>query len=83
MGEFGLAFIKLAKFETEKAMSDAQGSHAADTKRLGTVVIKASRFYRDANIKSAKHMVSTFSCEEIIVIQMLQIKVIHITFYEK
>ena len=63
MGELGLAFIKLAKFEAEKSLLNAQRTHIADTKWLGIASVKASRLYRDANAQSMKHLVSTFECE--------------------
>ncbi|KAL3683251.1 hypothetical protein R1sor_001273 [Riccia sorocarpa] len=56
MGELGLAFIKIAKFETEEAATDAQRVHANNTKRVGTATIKASRFHREANVQSVKHL---------------------------
>ena len=63
MGELGLAFIKLAKFETEKSVLNAHRTHIADTKWLGTASVKACRLYRDANVQSMKHLVSTFQRE--------------------
>ncbi|KAL2629600.1 hypothetical protein R1flu_014286 [Riccia fluitans] len=56
MGELGLALIKIAKFESEEAMTNTQRVHANDTKRIGTATIKASRFYREANVQSVKHL---------------------------
>lgn len=57
MGEMGLAFIKLAKFEAEEATIEAQRVHAANVKRVATAAVKASRFYREANAQSVKHLV--------------------------
>lgn len=56
MGEFGLAFIKISKFETEEAVYNAQRIHATDAKRVATAAVKASRFYREANAQSVKHL---------------------------
>ncbi|MCO5587952.1 hypothetical protein L7F22_041905 [Adiantum nelumboides] len=56
MGELGLAFIKLAKFETEEAVHNSQRTHAADAKRLATAAVKASRFYREANAQSLGYL---------------------------
>ncbi|GLJ38450.1 hypothetical protein SUGI_0782980 [Cryptomeria japonica] len=56
MGELGLAFIKLSKFETEEATFNAQRIRAADCKRVATAAVKASRFYREANAQSVKHL---------------------------
>lgn len=56
MGELGLAFIKLAKFETEEAVHNSQRTHAADAKRLATAAVKASRFYREANAHSLTYL---------------------------
>lgn len=35
MGELGLAFVKLTKFETEEALYDSQRVRAADMKMVG------------------------------------------------
>eukprot|EP00250_Pteridium_aquilinum_P010503 c19434_g1_i1 orf=255-1988(+) len=56
MGELGLAFIKLAKFETEEASHNSQRTHAADAKRLATAAVKASRFYRESNAQSLTYL---------------------------
>uniref|UniRef100_A0A0D6QT31 PX domain-containing protein n=1 Tax=Araucaria cunninghamii TaxID=56994 RepID=A0A0D6QT31_ARACU len=56
MGELGLVFIKLSKFETEEATFNSQRVRAADAKRLATAAVKASRFYREANAQSVKHL---------------------------
>lgn len=56
MGELGLAFIKIAKFETEEAVTSAQRVHGNDAKRIGTAAVKASRCYREANAQSMKHL---------------------------
>ncbi|KAF9591942.1 hypothetical protein IFM89_010300 [Coptis chinensis] len=56
MGELGLAFIKLTKFETEEAMYNSQRIRAADMKRVATAAVKASRFYRESNAQTVKHL---------------------------
>lgn len=56
MGEFGLAFIKLTKFENEQAVLDTQRKRAADMKNLATAAIKASRLYRELNSYTVKHL---------------------------
>lgn len=57
MGELGLAFIKLAKFESENAIYNTQRTHATDAKRLATAAVKVSRFYRESNAQSVRHLV--------------------------
>ena len=61
MGELGLAFIKLAKFETEKTMLPCQSVFVGDAKRTATAAVKASRFYRESNSLCVKHLVSNTS----------------------
>ncbi|GLU11931.1 hypothetical protein SLE2022_286490 [Rubroshorea leprosula] len=56
MGELGLAFIKLTKFENEEAMFNSQRVRAADMKALATAAVKASRFYRELNAQTVKHL---------------------------
>ncbi|XP_042508337.1 sorting nexin 2A-like isoform X2 [Macadamia integrifolia] len=56
MGELGLAFIKLTKFETEEAVFNCQRMRAADMKRVATAAVKASRFYRESNAQTVKHL---------------------------
>ncbi|XP_023536508.1 sorting nexin 2B-like [Cucurbita pepo subsp. pepo] len=56
MGELGLAFVKLSKFETEEAMLESQRVRAADMKNLATVAVKASRLYRELNSQTVKHL---------------------------
>lgn len=58
MGELGLAFIKLTKFETEQATSNTQRVRAADMKNVATASVKASRLYRELNSHTVKHFVS-------------------------
>lgn len=61
MGELGLAFIKLTKFETDEATFDTQRTRAADMKKLATAAVKASRLYRELNAQTVKHLVRKFS----------------------
>ncbi|KAG6497712.1 sorting nexin 2A-like [Zingiber officinale] len=56
MGEIGLAFIKLTKFETEEAVYSSQRIRAADTKNVATAAVKASRLYRELNAQTVKHL---------------------------
>ncbi|XP_078436039.1 sorting nexin 2A-like isoform X2 [Wolffia australiana] len=56
MGELGLTLIKLTKFETEEAVYNAQRVRAADIKRVATAAVKASRFYRESNAHTVKHL---------------------------
>ncbi|KAL9316211.1 hypothetical protein ACSQ67_017212 [Phaseolus vulgaris] len=43
VGELGLAFVKLTKFETEEAIFESQRVRAADMKNVATAAVKASR----------------------------------------
>ncbi|XP_065880750.1 sorting nexin 2B-like [Euphorbia lathyris] len=56
MGELGLAFIKLTKFENEEAIFNSQRVRAADMKNMATAAVKASRFYRELNAQTVKHL---------------------------
>ncbi|KAD3067515.1 hypothetical protein E3N88_35395 [Mikania micrantha] len=56
MGAFGLSFIKLTKFENQHAVVDTQRKRAADMKNLATAAIKSSRFYRELNSRTVKHL---------------------------
>ncbi|KAI4306504.1 hypothetical protein L6164_029776 [Bauhinia variegata] len=56
MGELGLAFVKLTKFETEEAMFDTQRTRAADMRNVATAAVKASRLYRELNTQTIKHL---------------------------
>lgn len=56
MGELGLAFIKLTKFENEEAVFNSQRVRAADMKNVATAAVKASRFYRELNAQTVKHL---------------------------
>ncbi|EEF46032.1 sorting nexin 2B [Ricinus communis] len=56
MGELGLAFIKMTKFENEEAIFNSQRVRGADMKNLATAAVKASRFYRELNAQTVKHL---------------------------
>ncbi|XP_016476934.1 sorting nexin 2B isoform X1 [Nicotiana tabacum] len=56
MGQMGLAFVKLTKFETEQAVYDSQRTRAADMKNVATAAVKASRLYRELNAQTVKHL---------------------------
>lgn len=60
MGELGLAFIKLTKFENEEAVFNTQRTRANDMKNLATAAVKASRFYRELNSQTVKHLVKIY-----------------------
>jgi len=57
MGELGLAFIKLTKFENEEVVFDSQKVRANEMKGFATAAVKASRFYRELNAQTVKHLV--------------------------
>lgn len=61
MGELGLAFIKLTKFESDEATLDSQRTRAADMKKVATAAVKSSRLYRELNAQTVKHLVRKFS----------------------
>ncbi|KAK2430420.1 sorting nexin 2B [Trifolium repens] len=56
MGELGLAFIKLTKFENEEALLDSQRLRATDMKGVATAAVKASRLFRELNSQTVKHL---------------------------
>lgn len=56
MGELGLAYIKLTKFENEEAVISTQRLRAADMKNVATAAVKSSRFYRGLNAQTIKHL---------------------------
>ncbi|VFQ72805.1 unnamed protein product [Cuscuta campestris] len=56
LGQLGLAFVKLTKFETEEAMYDSQRTRATDMKNVATASVKASRLYRELNAQTVKHL---------------------------
>lgn len=57
MGELGLAFLKLTKFENVEAVFISQKTRAGDMKNVATSAIKASRLYRGLNAETIKHLV--------------------------
>lgn len=60
MGQLGLAFVKLTKFETEELAHDSQRIRAADMRNVATAAVKASRLYRELNAQTVKHLVRIF-----------------------
>lgn len=61
IGELGLTFIKLTKFENERATVNTQRERAADMKNVATAAVKASRLYRELNSLTVKHLVTILS----------------------
>ncbi|KAK7300877.1 hypothetical protein RJT34_11728 [Clitoria ternatea] len=59
LGELGLAFIKLTKFENEEAVLNSQRVRAADMKGVATAAVKASRLFRELNAQTVKHLQDT------------------------
>lgn len=57
MGELGLVFVKLTKFETEEGVFISQKTRARDMKNMATSSVKASRLYRELNGQTIKHLV--------------------------
>lgn len=68
MGQLGLAFVKLTKFETDHAIFDSQRTRATDMKNVATASVKASRLYRELNAQTVKHLVTHLSCNFIILL---------------
>lgn len=58
MGQLGLAFVKLTKFEADEALFNSQRVRSADMKNVATAAVKASRLYRELNAQTVKHLVS-------------------------
>ncbi|XP_021769257.1 sorting nexin 2B-like [Chenopodium quinoa] len=56
MGELGLVFVKMTKFEFEEALYECQRTRAADMKNMATAAVKASRLYRELNSQTVKHL---------------------------
>lgn len=56
MGELGLTFLKLMKFENQEASYNTQRARAADMKNVATATVKASRLYRELNAQTVKHL---------------------------
>ncbi|KAL8128108.1 hypothetical protein AgCh_014899 [Apium graveolens] len=52
MGQLGLAFVKLTKFEADEAMFNSQ----RDISLSATAAVKASRLYRELNAQTVKHL---------------------------
>lgn len=57
MGNLGLAFMKLGKFETEETTCSSQRIRAAEVKKFATAALKASRLYRGFNAYIVKYLV--------------------------
>lgn len=72
MGELGLAFIKLTKFENEEAVLNSQRVRAADMKGVATAAVKASRLFRELNAQTVKHLVY----DKIIIILTFQLYIV-------
>lgn len=56
LGQLGLAFVKLTKFESEEAMFNSQKVRAADMKNVATSAVKSSRLYRELNAQTVRHL---------------------------
>ncbi|KAH9611176.1 hypothetical protein KSS87_001331 [Heliosperma pusillum] len=56
MGELGLSFIKLTKFENETAILDTQKTRATEIKNIATAAVKGSRVHRELNAKTVKNL---------------------------
>ncbi|XP_074363690.1 sorting nexin 2A-like [Apium graveolens] len=56
MGQLGLAFVKLTKFEADEAMLNSQRVRSADMKNIATAAVKANRLYRELNAQTVKHL---------------------------
>ncbi|KAF5795042.1 putative Phox domain, sorting nexin Vps5-like, AH/BAR domain superfamily, PX domain superfamily [Helianthus annuus] len=56
MGQLGLVFVKLTKFETEEAVFISQKTRAKDMKNMATSSVKASRLYGELNAQTIKHL---------------------------
>ncbi|KAG0481156.1 hypothetical protein HPP92_011688 [Vanilla planifolia] len=56
MGELGLAFIKLLKLENDEAVYESQKVGASEAKSFATAAVKASRFFRELNSQTIKHL---------------------------
>ncbi|EPS61389.1 hypothetical protein M569_13409, partial [Genlisea aurea] len=57
MGQLGLAFVKLTKFETDEGVHVSQRANSEDTKNVAVTAVKASRLYRELNFQTVKHLV--------------------------
>ncbi|KAK6927148.1 Sorting nexin Vps5-like, C-terminal, partial [Dillenia turbinata] len=56
MGQLGLAFVKLTKFENEEAAMNTQRVRATEMRNVATAAVKASRLYRELNAQTVKHL---------------------------
>ncbi|CAO2824859.1 unnamed protein product [Amaranthus hypochondriacus] len=56
MGELGLSFIKLTKFENETATLNTQRTRASEIKNIATAIVRGSRIYRELNAKTVKNL---------------------------
>ncbi|XP_076883026.1 sorting nexin 2B-like [Bidens hawaiensis] len=56
LGQLGLTFVKLTKFETEEAVYNSQKVRAADMKNVATSAVKASRLFRELNAQTVRHL---------------------------
>ncbi|GAA0138662.1 scaffold/adaptor protein [Lithospermum erythrorhizon] len=56
IGQLGMAFVKLTKFESEGAVFETQRARAADMKNVATASVKASRLFRELNAQTVKHL---------------------------
>ncbi|XP_055812827.1 sorting nexin 2B-like isoform X2 [Solanum dulcamara] len=56
IGELGLTFIKLTKFENERGTVNTQRERAANMKNVATAAVKSSRLYRELNSRTVKHL---------------------------
>ncbi|PKU79323.1 sorting nexin 2B isoform X2 [Dendrobium catenatum] len=56
MGELGLSFVKLVKLENNEIIDMPERSWAVDAKVVATAAVKASRFYRELNAQTIRHL---------------------------
>ncbi|XP_076932247.1 sorting nexin 2B-like [Bidens hawaiensis] len=56
LGQLGLTYVKLTKFETEEAVFNSQKVRAADMKNVATSAVKASRLFRELNAQTVRHL---------------------------
>lgn len=59
MGELGLTFVKLVKLENNEIIYMSERSWAVDAKVVATAAVKTSRFYRELNAQTVRHMQET------------------------
>ena len=58
MGEMGMTFIKLTKFETEQSKWESQTLRADVTRQFALTAVKVSRLQRALNSQTVTHLVS-------------------------